>query len=129
MSRPPLGDQELRVLRSIIERGPSTVGEVAQAFGVPNGLARTTVKTVMERLEKKGYLSRRVEEGVLRYAATSGEEEVSRGLVERFVEKTLAGSLAPFAVYFARSDRLTEEEISELKRLLTKLEAQESRDD
>ena len=35
-----VGDQELMLLRDIAEIGPSTVGEVAERFGEPRGLAR-----------------------------------------------------------------------------------------
>ncbi len=52
----PVGDQELVVLRWVAEHGPVTVGEVAEKFGEPQGLARSTILTVMERLRGKGHL-------------------------------------------------------------------------
>src|SRR5437763_10767081 len=99
MERSPLGAQELEVLRFVAEHGPASVGEVAEQFGAPRGLARTTVLTMMERLRKKGYLVRKKEARAFRYAPRQAQADVLRGLVRDFVEKTLAGSLTPFVAY------------------------------
>ena len=42
-----LGELELELLRWIAQRGPTTVGEALEGYGVPHGLARSTVVTVM----------------------------------------------------------------------------------
>jgi predicted transcriptional regulator len=80
MEKPSLGDQELEVLRFVAEHAPISVGEVAQQFGVPRGLARTTILTVMERLRRKGYLARSKERPA-RYSPRLSQNEVLRGLV------------------------------------------------
>src|SRR5688500_589780 len=98
MEKPPLGDQQLEVLRFVADHAPISVGEVAQQFGAPRGLARTTILTVMERLRRKGYLARSKERPA-RYAPRVPQAEVMQGLVREFVEKTLAGSLSPFVAY------------------------------
>ncbi|HEV2471654.1 MAG TPA: BlaI/MecI/CopY family transcriptional regulator, partial [Chthonomonadales bacterium] len=90
MRRPHLGDQELEVLRFIAEHGPLTVGRATEGFGTPRGLSRSTVKTVMERLHRKGYLSRMQDGGVFHYACQVPQEELVGGLVQQFIEKTLA---------------------------------------
>ena len=66
----PVGDQELVVLRWVAEHGPATVGEVAEKFGEPQGLARSTILTVMERLRGKGHLTRHKVEGVYQYSSS-----------------------------------------------------------
>jgi len=122
MRTPSLGDQELAVLRYITEHAPVTVGEVAAGFGEPNGLARSTVETVMERLRKKWYLTRSRKDGVFRYTATFAPQELMSGLVKQFVEQTLSGSLLPFVTYFSQQNRLSEQELAELERLVEKLQ-------
>lgn len=125
MSKPSLGEQELQLLRFIAEQGPISVGEMAERFGVPRGLSRSTVVTMMDRLRLKGYLVRTREEGAYRYTSALAREELLSGLVQNFVEKTLAGSLAPFITYFSRSSKLSEAEIAELRHLVDKLESRE----
>jgi predicted transcriptional regulator len=99
-----------------------TVGEVVERYGVPRSLSRSTVVTMMERLRAKGYLNRQQESGVYRYAAVSGEAEVLSGIVQRFIERTLGGSLTPLTTYFSHRQRLTDEELEQLSHLLNKLE-------
>ena len=123
MRKPTLGDLELEILRYIIEHAPISVGQVTEGFAGPRGLSRSTVNTSMERLFKKGYLSRTLEGDVFRYTAAVPSEEVLGGLVEHFVEKTLAGSLRPFVAYFARKQSLSEAEVAQLRELVDALES------
>lgn len=118
-----LGDLELELLRWIAKHGPTTVGGAQEGYGAPHGLARSTVVTVMERLRLKGYLNRRKHDGVFRYASPIGQEALLGGLVQRFVEKTLAGSLSPLLSYFAKGQKLSSEEMSQLENLISKLES------
>jgi predicted transcriptional regulator len=123
MRTPSLGEQELALLRYITESAPVTVGEVAAGFGEPGGLARSTVETVMERLRKKGYLTRSQQEGVFRYTPTVTPQELMNGLVKQFIERTLDGSLLPFVAYFSQQNRLSSTEMAELERLVEKLQS------
>ena len=117
-----VGDQELALLRYVSENGSVTVGEINAGYGEPNGLARSTIETVLERLRKKGFLTRGRVNGVFRYEATTVQHELMGGLVEQFVETTLGGSLSPFVTYFSKQNRLSEDEVAELERLVRKLE-------
>jgi len=117
-----LGDQELDLLRYLSEAGASTVGEAVDGYGSPRGLSRSTVVTVMERLRKKGYLVRDKLDGTFHYRCSVEKNEIEGSLIQRFIDKTMAGSLLPFAAYFSRSERLTDAERAELEALISKLE-------
>jgi len=127
MSRTPLGEQELALLRYVIDRAPVSVGEAAEAFGKARGLARTTVLTVMERLRKKGYLERsRDEGGAYRYSPCVSRAELLRALVGDFTERMLGGSLQPFVAYLAEEAELSEEELRTLRKLAERLDENEN---
>ncbi|HZV20487.1 MAG TPA: BlaI/MecI/CopY family transcriptional regulator [Hyphomicrobiales bacterium] len=121
MKKPALGQQELEVLRYVADNAPISVRQVAEQFGEPRGLARTTILTMMERLRKKGFLTRRKGTGVFEYAPAVAKTEILHDLVQNFVEKTLGGSLSPFVAYLAESKDLSEDEINELKELIDRL--------
>jgi len=121
----PLGDQQLELLRFVSENAPITVGEMAKLYGTPRGLARTTILTVMERLRTKGYLSRRKVDGIFQYSPRIEQGDLLKGLVGEFVQRSLGGSLSPFVTYLADSGRLSDREVSELRRMVESLEAQE----
>ncbi len=123
MEQPSLGDQELEVLSYVAAHAPISVGQVSEQFGAPRGLARTTILTVMERLRKKGFLTRSKGERPFRYSPRAEQATVLRGLVREFVEKTLGGSLSPFVAYLAEAKELSPEELTELRRLVESLPA------
>ncbi len=124
MQRMPtqLGQAEFEVLRIVQQRQPITAGEVAQQVAADTGKARTTVATMLQRLLQKDFLTRKKIEGKYRYSARLGKTELLSGLVHRFVENTLGGSVSPFVAYLAEIPRLTIEEIDELQQLLAELD-------
>jgi predicted transcriptional regulator len=125
MTKRTLGDEELKLLRFVAEHGPLSVGEVADQFGASEGLARSTVLTMMERLRKKRYLKRRRDGGVFRYVSPLPYAELLKGIVQTFVDTALAGSLSPFVAYLAGSSKLSRDEVAQLERLAARLEERE----
>lgn len=116
-----VGDRELELLTWIAERGGATVAQAVAGYGSDHGLARSTVLTMMERLREKKHLTRRRVDGVYRYTSPAPPGEVLRGVVERFVEGPLGGSLSPFTTYLAQAETVDEEELEELEALVARL--------
>jgi predicted transcriptional regulator len=124
MMRPnPLGEQELAVLRFVGDHEPISVRDVSSQFGDPRGLARTTILTVMERLRKKGFLSREQRDGSFVYSAKLAKPDLLKTLVHEFVERALDGSVSPFVAYLAEGGKISEREIADLKKLVADIEA------
>jgi predicted transcriptional regulator len=121
MNRPPAAAQELRFLRFVAEHGPITVGQVAEQLGHELGLARSTVLTVMERLRRKGHLKRRRKDGVYVYASTVGLDRLLQDTVGQFVERSLGGSVLPFAAWLSQRVDVSEAELSELRSIVARL--------
>lgn len=121
------GDQELALLTWLAERPAVTVGEVAEDYGTPRGLARSTVLTMMERLRKKGHLSRRRVEGVFRYRADAAPGEVLKDAVGSFVARTLGGSVSPFVAYLSDEADVSADDLAELEQLVARLQTRRGR--
>ena len=117
-----VGDQELAVLRYVAEQGPATAGEVAERYGEAQGLARSTILTVLERLRAKGHLTRRKVDGVFQYTSRVPKAELMRGVVGDFVQRALAGSLSPFAAYLAQAETVSDEELEQLQDVVSRLQ-------
>jgi predicted transcriptional regulator len=120
-SRAGVGERELALLRWVAVQDGATVGEAAEGFGAEQGLARSTVQTMLERLHEKGYLRRRRQQGIFRYAAAQGSSELLRGLVRSFVEGPLGGSLSPFVAYLVEERAVSAEERAALEALVERL--------
>lgn len=124
MRKPSLGDQELEVLRFIAEHAPISTGEVARQFGEPNNLTRGTILKMMERLHKKGYLTRTQEIGVFEYSPSVPKPQLLQNLVQDFIDKTLAGSVSPIVAYLNNSKQVSDVELEELSQLVDALRAE-----
>jgi predicted transcriptional regulator len=125
-SLPRIGRAELEILRHITDHAPISVGVVAEHFMEKRGLVRTTVLNVMERLRKKGYLSRREVGGVYQYSPRQPKGDLLKGLVRDFVENSLGGSISPFMAYLAEGPQLQKDEVAELRRIVRELEEEQS---
>ncbi len=121
MEKPALGDQELEVLRFIAERAPVAARDVVEGFGPDRHLARSTILTVIERLRKKGYLTRRRRDGVYHYSPRVPQQEVVQSVIREFVDKTLGGSVSPLMAYLVKTRSLSRQEITELEELVADL--------
>ncbi len=121
------GEQELALLTWLAEHPAITVGEVADQYGVPRDLARSTVLTMMERLRKKGHLSRRRVQGVFRYTTGAGQDALLKDAVGAFVSRTLGGSVSPFVAYLSDAAEVTPEQLTELEALVARLQTRARR--
>jgi BlaI family transcriptional regulator, penicillinase repressor len=87
-----LGPLELRVLDGLWERGNATVRELLEADY--QGLAYTTLMTTLDRLFKKGILTRTEEGRAFRYAPRMSREELHREAASHAFRQLLDASSA-----------------------------------
>jgi len=120
-----VGRAELEILHFVQDHHPVSVRDVADYFAETHGHVRTTILNVMERLRKKGFLTRRKSGGVFQYQPCVGKADLLRSLVGDFVEKTLGGSLSPFVAYLSRDAKLSGKELDELKQVVSELRGKE----
>jgi predicted transcriptional regulator len=122
-----IGEQELALLRFVGGQGRVSVGEAVEGFGQPRGLARSTVLTMMERLRKKGHLTRRQVDGVYRYAPRTAPGDAVQHAVRTFVDRTLGGSVTPVVAYLAERQDVSDQELAELEELVARLQSDRRR--
>ena len=127
MKRAALGEQESALLKWLAENCPASVGQVVEEFGTGHGLARSTLATMMERLRGKGYLNREKVGGVFQYSPSEPHETQMRGLVRRFIDRSLGGSLDPFVAYLTEEAHLNEPQAEQLRQLVRDLDTKESK--
>jgi predicted transcriptional regulator len=77
---------------------------------------------MMERLRKKGHLSRRQIDGVYHYLPRTAPGTAARQAVQTFIDRTLGGSIAPFVAYVAEREQVSDDEMAELEALLARLQ-------
>ncbi len=112
----------------VARHAPASAAEIVAGWGAEQNVARTTVTTMLERLRAKGYLKREKIDGTFSYAPQNAHEMQLRGIVGRFVEKTLGGSVEPFVAYLNEAD-LSEADIAQLRAIVGRLDAEKPNGD
>ena len=120
-----LGKAEMDVLCYVAKHGPVTVRAVADRLAQTKGCVRTTVLNSMERLRRKGFLSRRKVEGVYQYLPVEKKGDLFQRLLKGFVAAAFGGSHAPLVAYFAEHGKLTREEMRMLRNVAARLDPPE----
>jgi predicted transcriptional regulator len=120
-----VSDAEMEVLRTLWEGGPGTVREVdARLQPLKRGWAYTTIQTLLNRLETKGYVKsdKRGLAHVFR-AAVSRERFLSQRLQE-LSEEVCDGTATPLVMALVRGHRFTPAEIEQFRRLIEGLDTE-----
>lgn len=86
-----LGELERQTLEEVRRQGESNVARVCS--GLDESYAYTTVMTTLDRLYKKGLLSRRKESRAYFYAAKYSVEEMERGMADDVIELLFDNSI------------------------------------
>ncbi|MBV9562416.1 MAG: BlaI/MecI/CopY family transcriptional regulator [Bradyrhizobium sp.] len=88
---PDLSELEREVMQLIWAAGPTTAEAVREEL--PRRLKESTVRTVLKRLEEKGYLAHAVEGRTYVFEATRARQQVAAGAVRRIVDRFCNGSV------------------------------------
>jgi len=111
---PTLTPQELEIMKVVWSRGDATVRDVYEALLQERRIAYTTVMTMMNVLEKKGHLRKKVEGRSFLYRPTRPQQKVVGSMVREFVERVFGGSAAPLLAHLVDEEHLTAGELDAL---------------
>ena len=117
--RDDVTDAELEVLKFLWEAGPSTIRQLVDRLYPGGGAAHyATVQKLLERLESKHHVRRRLKERVNVYAAVVGRQDLIWKRLRETADRLCEGSLTPLLTQLVGSSRLSGEELRELRRLV-----------
>lgn len=88
---PDLGELEREVMQFVWSHGPVTAERVRENLSKP--LKESTVRTVLRRLEKKGYATHTVEGRTFLFSAAEQRSAVAAKAVKRIVDWFCNGSI------------------------------------
>lgn len=103
-------------MKLLWERSPRTASELAAATS--SDWSESTVKTLLNRLVRKGALRYRREGKAFFYSPRVSEEECRAAEGASFLDRVFGGSLAPMIAHFVERSDFTDEELAELERLV-----------
>jgi len=123
---PELTDLQLAVLGTLWEEGEATVNEVRERLEAGSGrsLARTTVATLLSRLEDRGVLAHREDGREFIYRALISEDEVLVARVDVLAESLFGGDLPALVSRLLDVGGLRRSELDRVRRLIEEKEAE-----
>jgi predicted transcriptional regulator len=121
--RPGLSEAEREVLKALWDRGPGTVRQVnAVLGGRGRRWAYTTVLTLLQRLQAKGYAASEPSPSgpgvALVFRAEVSREELLEQRLKDTADELCDGSAAPLLLALVQGNRFSPEELARFRRLL-----------
>src|ERR1700729_4419954 len=107
---------ELQILQVIWKRGTSSVSAVQE--GLEQELAYTTVQTMLNILQRKGKLKRKLRGRAYEYSATVTEKKALNHAVRDLVDRMFGGSSEELVMSLIKSRQIDAEQIARLSRKL-----------
>lgn len=117
--RKPLSELESQVLDKVYE-GLSTADAIRLALEPQKVLQDSTVRTILKRLESKGYVRHEKEGRAFVYRALTGQRRLAGGAVRQILDRLCGGSVEQLLLGMVESEIVDE---AELKRLAQKIAA------
>src|SRR5215467_8240735 len=111
-----LTGQELEIMKVVWKLGTPTVRQVYETLRERRQIAYTTVMTMMNILESKGYLKKRQGEKAFIYAPAQPEQQVIRSMVRDFVDRVFNGAAEPLLLHLVEDEQLTAKDLEEMRR-------------
>ena len=113
-----ISEAEYQVMKLIWDKAPVSTKEVTEILTVESSWKPKTIQTLLSRLVKKGAIGYKKEGRVFVYTPLIKEEDYVEQENSSFLNKFYDGALNSMVVNFLEQDKLTENDINELKKIL-----------
>ena len=113
-----ISEAEYQVMKLIWDKAPVSTKEVTEILADESSWNPKTIQTLLSRLVKKGAIGYKKEGRVFVYTPLIKEEDYVEQESSSFLNKFYDGALNSMVVNFLEQDKLTENDINELKKIL-----------
>jgi BlaI family penicillinase repressor len=125
---PKISDTEWEVMRIVWARHPITAAEVISRLSSNDpSWHPKTARTLLARLVQKKALGYQAEGRLYVYTPLVSEREGVGAASESFLSRVFGGSLRPLLAHFVERQKLTEQDLAELQRMLDQHRHERSR--
>lgn len=117
-----LSGAEWNLMESLWEYAPKVGSQIVTDMAARTGWSRSTTLTMLRRMTEKGLIACEDSGQMKTYAPLIEREEAARKETESFLNRVYNGSISLLVSGFVERQKLTEQEIAELRQLLEKAE-------
>ena len=115
-----LGDLQLAIMRVLWERGEAAAIEVHKALFEERGLAVTTIKTMLRKLEEYGCVDHRTNGRQFIYRPAIDEMDVREGMVTDLVQRVFSGDSTALVNHLIQSGEVNVEDLDDLRAIVSR---------
>jgi predicted transcriptional regulator len=116
---------ELEILRVLWRIGPATVRDVQDALPGERTSGYTTVLKLLQIMTEKGLVAREPSGRAHVYRPTQSEDQARSRMVGDLLDRMFGGAAEQLVMHALTARKATPEELSEIRRLLDRLEGEE----
>ena len=106
--------------------GPSTAEDCREALAASRPMKDSTIRTVLRRLEEKGYLTHEVDGRTFIYKASDARQNVAVRAVKNIIDRFCGGSAEQLLLGMVDNSVLDRKQLERLSRKITEREAAEA---
>lgn len=115
---PKISEAEYEIMKVIWECAPISTNDVIEKFQGKSEWSPKTIQTLLSRLVKKGAIGYEKKGRVFIYTPLVEEKEYVNEESDSFLERFYNGALNSMVLNFIEQDRLSKDDIDELKQIL-----------
>jgi predicted transcriptional regulator len=112
--RKPLSELEHLVMEIVWSRRSATAEDVRMALAARHPMKESTVRTVLTRLEEKGYVTHSVDGRTNVYSGVDAPQKVAANSVRQIIERFCGGSVEQLLLGMVNDDVVDEDELQRL---------------
>jgi BlaI family penicillinase repressor len=112
--KPPISDLERALLDIIWSRHTATAAEIQETLAPERPLKDSTIRTVLMRLEEKGYVKHEVNGRTFVYSCVQAPGSIAAHAVQQIVERFCHGSLESLLAGMVNDELVDTDELREI---------------
>lgn len=117
-----LGEVEQAVMECVWTRGPITAESCREALASTRPMKDSTIRTVLRRLEEKGFVSHEIDGRTFIYRASDARQSVAVRAVKSIIDRFCGGSAEELVLGMVDSEVLDRKQLERLARRIAESE-------
>jgi len=123
--RKPLSELEHLVMDFLWKGASATAEQVREALAASHPMKESTVRTILKRLEEKGYVTHRVQGRTYIYHGLDAPQNVAAKAVRQIIERLCGGSVEALLVGMVNNEVVDERELQRLAQRIARRKSRE----
>ena len=115
-----LTEAEWTIMRVVWQNEPCAAGTVQEALANSKSWAYSTVKTTMDRMAQKGFLTIEKIRNLQLFRACISEVEAKRRELRKMLKRAFDGALTPMMQFLIEHEGLSAKQAAQLRKLINK---------